>query len=209
MSVKPVNNLLIAEDQALVRGGIAALLEHLVDNVIEVDNGEAALALLQKGNIDICLLDIGLPKLTGLDVLQAVRIREIKTKIIILTGDTNRHAPKDIYAAGADGFLYKTVDAEHFTETFIAVAEGAEIDTEAMSIGTNSQSIAQLRQQLTEREIQIVKLVVEGGTNKTIGQTLSISEHTVRKHREHINQKLKTSTPMSLASFAIKAGLTE
>lgn len=207
MTVSTQLKILIAEDQSLVRQGIAALLSDHVLNIIEIDNGIDALALLKAQTFNIALLDIGLPGLTGLDVMKAVRAREIPVKIIILTGDTDTYSPSDIYQSGADGFLYKTTDATQFLDTFNAVASGRTISNPEMLDGYNAKEIATLRETLTERELQIVKLIVEGGSNKAVAKSLFISEHTVRKHREHINRKLSIRSPTSLAVFAVKAGL--
>lgn len=199
--------VLIAEDQALVRQGILALLSSTFDHIIEVEDGMKALDEIKSGGVDIALLDIGLPHRTGLDILGEVRARKYDVKIIIITGDTDTYSPASIYEKGADAFIYKTTDADHFIETVISVSTGKSVTAPETNSGQNVAAIAHLKEQLTSRELQIVKLVVEGQTNKTIAKTLFISEHTVRKHREHINKKLAISSPMALAAFAIKAGL--
>jgi DNA-binding NarL/FixJ family response regulator len=207
MSHKTQMRVLIAEDQSLVRQGIVALLSAHDLDIVEIDNGIDALALLKAESFDIALLDIGLPGLTGLDVLKAVRAREDFVKIIILTGDTNTHSPAHIYDLGADGFLYKTTDADQFLNTFNAVAKGRPVTQPETLDGDNMKEIAALRETLTDRELQIVKLLAEGGSNKEVAKSLFISEHTVRKHREHINRKLSIRSSVSLAVFAVKAGL--
>lgn len=199
--------VLIAEDHALVRQGLSALVSTEVREVLEVENGDQALDVLKRDTIDLALIDIGLPVRTGLDVLRDVRSRQIPVKIIILTGDTDRYAPKQIYADGADGFLYKTADADHFLETFRAVALGRPIRSLSQDSEPSESSVAELRETLTDRETQILKLIVEGASTQDAARILSISDHTVRKHREHINAKMGTSSPAALAAFAIKSGL--
>lgn len=199
--------ILIAEDQALVRQGMSALLSEHVGEIVEAADGEAALQCLKTEDIDVALIDIGLPRRTGLDVMREIRSRGIATKIIILTGDMQNYAPSDILGAGADGFLYKTADADQFLGTFKAIALGYTPEFEPPADGDGASEVARLRESLTQRELQIVKLVVEGGSNKSIAEVLFISEHTVRKHREHINSKLGIRSPLALASFAIKASL--
>lgn len=199
--------ILIAEDEALVRQGIVALIEDLSGVITECADGEEALRLLKEQSYDLALLDIGLPRRTGIDILGEVRRREMNLKVIILTGDTNNYAPAAIYAAGADAFLYKTAEAENFLDIFKAVTEGRPVATSSWDEGKNARSVAGLKAQLTPRELQIVKLIVEGSSNREVAKTLFISEHTVRKHREHINQKLDVHSPASLAAFAIKASL--
>lgn len=199
--------VLIAEDQALVRQGLAALLDGISDDLVQVDNGKDALQQLKSNHFDLALLDIGLPQRTGLDVLNEIRRTDNQVKIIVLTGDTERYSPKQIYAAGADAFLYKTADASHFMETCLAVAGDQSAPMPSAEEGADTHKTTYLKDQLSARELQIVKLVVEGMSNKQAADVLFISEHTVRKHREHINQKLSIRSPLALASFAIKAGL--
>ncbi len=200
-------SILIAEDEALVRQGILALIEDQVNQVTECSDGDEALQLLKQNSYDIALIDIGLPRRTGIDILTEIRQRAMDLKVIILTGDTNSYTPASIYAAGADAFLYKTAEADNFLEVFNAVANGRKVVSARAEEGENAKSVAQLREQLTPRELQIIKLVVEGSSNREVAESLFISEHTVRKHREHINQKLDVHSPASLATFAIKASL--
>ena len=201
-------SVLIAEDEALVRQGILALIEDEVGDITECSDGDEALQLLKQKPFDIALLDIGLPRRTGIDILSEVRKRNIDVKVIILTGDTNNYAPATIYEAGADAFLYKTTDANNFLEVFNAVANGRNLKSQRLpQEGCNAGSVAELRETLTPRELQIIKLIVEGSSNREVAGSLFISEHTVRKHREHINQKLDVHSPASLAAFAIKASL--
>lgn len=155
----------------------------------------------------MALIDIGLPVRTGLDVLAEIQTRDIAVKTIVLTGDTCTYTPEQIYAAGADGFLYKTTDAARFLQTFLDVAIGKSPAFVQKTGAPKNASNAELRDTLTSREMQIVKLVVEGRNNKAVAKTLFISEHTVRKHREHINKKLDIHSPTNLAAFAIKTGI--
>ncbi|MEO9599364.1 response regulator transcription factor [Parasphingorhabdus sp.] len=207
MKKYPDLRVLVAEDQALVRQGIVALIEHEVGEVRQCANGGEALHLIKQKKVDLALLDIGLPERTGLDILTEIKNRELDIKVIVLTGDTASYSPASIYRSGADAFLYKTTDAENFLDIFNAVAGGRVIPNEQLNEGHNAQSIAELRETLTDRELQIIKLVVEGASNQKASEALCISEHTVRKHREHINRKLKVHSPASLAAFAIKASL--
>lgn len=199
--------LLIAEDETLVRQGIVALLEDEFDEIVEASDGSQAIKLLKEQAFDLALIDIGLPIRTGLDVMQEIKQRNLATKIIILTGDTYTHSPAEIYADGADAFLYKTADAEILLNTVTAVVKGRAMPQLDAAEGENAKSIAEIKSGLTARELQIIKLIAEGANNKQAADALFISEHTVRKHREHINRKLNVKSPTTLAVFAIKAGL--
>lgn len=199
--------LLLAEDETLVRQAIAALLEPDVGEIVQASDGDAALNYLKTEKFDIALIDIGLPIRTGLDILAEVRKRDIAVKVIILTGNTDVYSPQYVLEQGADAFLYKTVDAETFLETILAVINDLPIERNEDAENVEFESMAQLREKLTSRELQIVKLVAEGMQNRAISENLFISEHTVRKHREHINRKLDIKSPTALAAFAIKTGL--
>ncbi len=199
--------ILIAEDHVLVRQGMRALLEREVREVVEVGDGAKALSLLKEQAFDLALLDIGLPLRTGLDVLFEVRKRKLPVKIILLTGDMDTYSPDEMYGAGADGFVYKTADADHFMAMFYAVSKEQKLPEMQNIEGGNARLVAQMRATLTARELQIAKLIAEGQSNKEAALVLGISEHTVRKHREHINRKLDISSPTAFAAFALKAGL--
>ena len=200
-------SVLVADDEALVRQGIVALLSDDVGHIAEACDGDEALSILKHTNIDVALIDIGLPRRTGLDVMTEVRQWNNPVKIIILTGDTETHSPRKIMDAGADGFLYKTADAQLFIDTFLGVARGNTQASINHPEGKQAKSVAEIRDNLTVREQQIIKLVTEGASNAQAAKSLFISEHTVRKHREHINKKLGINSPAALANFAIKAGL--
>jgi DNA-binding NarL/FixJ family response regulator len=207
MSDQTELRVLIAEDEALVRQGIVALLQPEVASIVEIEDGEQAIHALSSEPFDVALIDIGLPKRSGLDVLSTIRKRGVDVKIIILTGDTATHSPADVYAQGADGFLYKTTDATIFLETFLAVAHNKPVSNPLFEPSDQAKSVAQIRDSLTARELQIVKLIAEGHNNKETAAALFISVHTVRKHREHINRKLNIKSPTALAAFAINAKL--
>ena len=102
--------------------------------------------------------------------------------------------------------MYKTADADHFLETLRVVADGQE-NRDLSPSGTNQLSGAELLENLTAREMQVVKLIVEGQSTLSAADALGISAHTVRKHRENINSKLGAPSPAALAALAIKSGL--
>ncbi len=201
-------HILIAEDHTLVRQGFVSLLSGRVRSIREASNGKEALELLQNESFDMALIDIGLPELSGLSVLKKVRKDDLRTKIVILTGDTMSHAPADIYAAGADAFVYKTTETQHLISVLADVLDGItpQAETAEINDGADSQ-LSALYESLTSREKQVLKTLVEGLTNQEIADQLFISQHTVRKHRENINKKLNMKSPAALARFAISFGL--
>ncbi len=198
--------VLIAEDQTLLRQALVALLETETGAITETANGNDALELLTAAEFDLALLDIGLPGRSGLEVLAEVKRAQPAIKVIILTGDSDKYKAHDVMTLGADGFMYKTVQAEEFLHCIVAVMSG----DYQWPVGTDSQiseRVDDQRELLTRREIQIVKLIVEGASTREVADALSISEHTVRKHREHINAKLGVHSPAALAMYAIKTGI--
>ncbi|MFK7733188.1 MAG: response regulator [Pseudomonadales bacterium] len=201
-------SILIAEDHTLVRQGFVSLLSDRVCTIREASNGRQALELLHNEIFDMALIDIGLPDISGLSVLQELREHNLCVKVVLMTGDTMTHAPSDIYAAGADAFVYKTTETQHLIDVLTDVVEGISPRKEPDPVIHRTDSkLAELHDSLTSRERQVLKMLVEGLTNQEIADKLYISQHTVRKHRENVNKKLNMKSPAALARFAISCGL--
>ena len=149
--------VLIAEDHALVRQGMRVLLETEGYDVAEVEDGAEAFKHIRNGGVDLALLDIGLPVRSGVDVLQEVRRRELPTRVIVMTGDTDHYSPADLYAMGADAFVYKTADADHLMDTIAAVFAGRVLPQQNSD---SPSAAAVLREQLTDRVVSVASAPV-------------------------------------------------
>ena len=200
--------ILIVEDHHVVRQGLAALLS-VVDGmhvVGEAADGEAALTQWQSLRPDITLIDLRLPRRSGVEVIQAIRRRESFARFIVLTtfdGD------EDIYRAlqaGARAYLLKGMTAETLVTTIRQVHAGKSCIPPVIA-----QKLAERMgaEELTHREQDVLEQIVSGKSNKEIGVELEISEATVKTHINSLLGKLGVSDRTQAATAAIQRGLVQ
>lgn len=198
--------ILVVDDHPVVRHGLVALIDHQPDMsvVAEADNGRAAVEQFHVQRPDVVLMDLRLPELDGVEAIAQIRASAPHARIIVLT---TYDADEDIYRglrAGAMGYLLKDASPGELLGTIRAVAAGQmRIPLEVaakLSERMNSP-------ELTARELDVLRLLVTGQTNKEIGATLTIAEGTVRAHLNSIFQKLDAQDRTHAATIAIKRGL--
>lgn len=198
--------VLIVDDHHIVRQGLAALLKTVpgMEVLAEASDGEQAVELHRKHQPDVTLMDLRLPKMNGVDAIAKIRDATPGARIIVLTtfdGD------EDIYRAlqaGAKGYLLKGMDLAELTEAIRTVHAGktripprvAEKLAERMSGAT-----------LTGRELEVLKLIVAGKSNKDIGNTLFIAEATVKTHVNSLLSKLGVEDRTQAATTALQRGI--
>lgn len=207
----------LVEDQQLVRRGIRTLLE-LVDDievVAEAADGDAAIATIASSAPDVVLLDLRLPGRDGLAVLAELGRRGILPPTIILTTFDDDAAVLGAIRAGARGFLLKDVSLERLAEGIRAVARGESVIQPALTerllaaargMGWKFDSLAP-PDPLTEREIEVLRLVTGGYSNREIAEALAISEGTVKNHLSTILSKLGVRDRTRAALKALELGL--
>ncbi|HKO18315.1 MAG TPA: response regulator transcription factor [Acidobacteriaceae bacterium] len=197
--------VLIVDDHLVVRLGLSALLNTQSDlDVIAVaENGPAALALLEERPVDVVLLDLKMPGLSGIETL-GLMSENMKARTIAIS--SNEH-DEEIYAAvkaGAQGFVHKEAEAAEILAAVRAVGRGKQaFSTRIRARLANNQMTAGL----SSREIEVLHLVALGLTNKEVGRTLNISQFTVRNHLNHIAQKLDASDRTEAIFIAMQTGL--
>jgi DNA-binding NarL/FixJ family response regulator len=206
----PENNgkpsILIVDDHPIVRFGLNALLSTQRDFEIAglAESGEAALKILQKSSVDIVLLDLRMPGLSGTDTLKRVAESTHKVRTIVIS---SFEYDEEIYAAvkaGAQGFVHKEADAQEILRAIRAVGRGMQFFPKHISDRmTNDQMTAGL----SVRETEVLQLVATGLTNKEVARTLSISQFTVRNHLNHITQKLDATDRTEAIFIALQTGL--
>ncbi|HZZ40390.1 MAG TPA: response regulator transcription factor [Acidobacteriaceae bacterium] len=198
--------IMIVDDHAIVRQGLAALLKTVAgfSVVAEGADGEEAVALYRQHRPDVTLMDLRLPKLNGVEAIARIRGEFPLARIVVLTtfdGD------EDIYRAmqaGAKGYLLKGMDLAELTEAVRTVHAGksripsrvAEKLAERMSGAT-----------LTARELEVLQQIVAGKSNKEIGNTLFISEATVKTHINSLLSKLGVEDRTQAATTALQRGI--
>lgn len=180
-------SLLLADDHPVVLHGLASLVA--ADPRLAVrhvcSSGDEALAQLRRGDIDIAILDIGMPGLSGLDVARAAATERLKTQIILLTAAASDRQRDEARQLGAS-LMFKDAAAEELLEMVVSKAEGANMGADASPLNAAVAPFA-----LTHREREIAELVAEGISNKEIATRLAVTEATVKAHLHNIFSKTR------------------
>ncbi|NIS79028.1 MAG: response regulator [Anaerolineales bacterium] len=206
--------VLVADDHSLFRDGLVSLLEAAGYEIVgQVGDGQAAVEMTHTKRPDLVLLDLTMPKLNGHEALLQIRATVPETKVVILTVSDDDVDLHRAIRAGAHGYLLKSLNADQLLEMLAGLKDGEA----AITRKTAARLIAQLadpssvedqvRELLTGRERQILRLVSQGLSNRAIAQTLSISMNTVKYHMKNIFQKLAVQNRTEAVAYAIRTGL--
>ena len=208
--------VLIADDHKMVREGLRRILEFdgEIQVIDEADNGEECIKKIRSSKPDIVLLDINMPVMNGIEALQEIRKKKLKTKVIILTVHNEIEYLLRAVDIGIDGYVLKDSDAHELIRAVTSVYEGDKFIQPSLIPLLNSKLIArdldaERLEQLSKREIEVLKLVAVGMFNKEIGVELGISERTVKNHLSSIFKKIDSSDRTQAAVFAIRHGLVD
>jgi DNA-binding NarL/FixJ family response regulator len=182
----------LADDQALVRHGLKALLETLgdVQVVVEADDGESLLEALACHEVDAVLADIRMPRRSGIGALKALRERGQQVPVVLLTTFDDAQALKEAIAAGAAGYLLKDAQPETLKEVLLAAVRGQRIFQPGPAMTAGARPEAFTTAGVTSREAAILRLVAAGYSNKEIARHLGISPGTVKNHISDVLRKL-------------------
>jgi DNA-binding NarL/FixJ family response regulator len=214
--------LMIADDQALVRGGFRAILETEpdIDVVAEAGDGAEALDLARRHCVDVVLMDIRMPRLDGIEATRRLLAepRNPPTRVLVLTTFDLDEYVYEALRAGASGFLLKDVRPEHLAPAVRTVAGGEallapsvtrrlieEFARRPVPGGPTSPSV----QQLTPRERDVLMLVARGMSNLEIAERLFVGESTVKTHVAHVLSKLGARDRIHAVVFAYESGLVQ
>jgi DNA-binding NarL/FixJ family response regulator len=210
--------VLLADDHALVRGGVRRILEDDpgLQVVAEAADGNEALQMALAEPIDLAVLDVSMPKLTGLHVARHLSEQRPATRVLMLSVHDNEEFLFEALRAGASGYVLKSA-AEHDLLTACHAALRGEpfLYPDALRalirdhIERSERSAGGFEGPLTPRETEIVKLIAEGHTSRQIGELLSISENTVERHRANVLEKLGLRDRVALTLYAVRRGLVE
>jgi DNA-binding NarL/FixJ family response regulator len=209
--------VLISDDHGILREGLRGLLEEYDDLVIvdEATNGAEAVAKAKELQPNILLLDLIMPEMGGVEVLEALAGENLPTKVIVLTGADDDELLTRCIKSGAQGYLLKDAASNQLVDAIHTVAQGgcwlpADLTEKlfrGMSKPTGGDS-AKLSL-LTAREVEVLKLLGEAKTNSEIADQLFISEHTAKVHVSRILEKLGLSTRSEAVRFAIRSGVVQ
>lgn len=203
------------DDHALFRSGLSALVngEPDMEVVAEVASGEEAVLAADRLNPDLILMDIHMPGMSGIEATRQIKASHADTKVVVLTATEADDLLFEAIRAGAEAYLVKTLEPSRFLAEVRAHLSG-----EASISGDMALKIIRAFDRrepeptvspLTQRELEVLKLVGEGATNRDIAQQLFISENTVKNHLRNILQKLHFANRVQAAAYAIRQGLVD
>lgn len=208
--------VVLADDHALVRQGIRRFLEESGDITVvaEAGDGETALALVAEHQPDIAVVDIRMPKISGVDLARLIKAEHPRVKILILTAYDDDPYVFALLQAGVDGYLLKSADSRQLVKAVRDIAEGEP----ALDGGIAKRLMARMRsgrvglkgdkvvERPTDRELEVLRLAGKGLTNKAIGQELGISNRTVQGHLARVYSKLHVGTRTEAVLRAVREG---
>ena len=205
--------VLVADDHAVVRSGVASLLKDTDMKVVaEASTGNQAIEQAVKHHPDVVLLDIRMPETDGLEALERIVERSPRTKVVMFTGyDTQTYIARAV-ALGAAGFVMKGAPKEEIISAINRAHTGLPPDPESMMGRVKNQMVRRRPTYdedipLTNREVQVLRHVAMGLSNREIGRSLDISIETVKEHVQNILRKLEAGDRTEAAVWAVKKGL--
>lgn len=209
-------SILIADDHEIIRFGISTYLSSSegIEIVGEASTGEECIQLFQETHPDICILDIDMPDKNGIETAKEIRELEGNTKILILSMHINKDILRDALEANVDGYLLKNTEKADLLHGIRAIVKGQQVFSDPISnlmkesfLNKSSQSVSYDHQHITDREQEILQLIVDGLTSKQIAQELYISPRTVDTHRANLMEKLELNNIAELVRYAIQHNL--
>lgn len=212
---KPIN-VMIVDDHSIVREGIKQILE--LDGDIKVSaeagNGKECVEKLDERSTDVLLLDINMPKMNGLQVLQYLKEKKSNVKVLILTIHNEIEYLLRAVDIGVDGYVLKDSDSAVLKKAIFTIEGGdkfiqPELTPMLRERLDEKSSKARIDDSLTKREIEVLELLAEGLFNKEIAYTLNISEKTVKNHVSNIFKKINVSDRTQAAVYAIKHNIVD
>ena len=211
--------LLIADDHALFRSSLKSLLETRGHEVVaEAGTGEEAMELAEHHRPDIVLMDLSMPGIGGLEATRQILASVPGSRVVVLTASTDDDSLFEVLKAGAQGYLLKDLEADVFFDLLEGALEGHPALTpelsrkvlQAFARGRNATTERQDPDALTERELEVLKLMVDGVTsNRQLARRLSLSENTVKFHVRNILDKFHLHNRAQAVSHALRSRMVE
>ncbi|MGD9425736.1 two-component system response regulator NarL [Pantoea sp. NSTU24] len=209
------HTLLLIDDHPMLRSGMKQLmvLDPRLQVVAEAGNGIEGLALAQQHDPDLILLDLNMPGLNGLDTLTQLREMALSGRVVVFSMSDDEEDVVSALKRGADGYLLKDMEPEALLKALYQAAAGQIVLSEALTpvLVSRLRAAQPARSgdisQLTRREREILLLISEGMTNKTIARKLAISESTVKVHVKYLLKKMNLKSRLEAAVWALQNGL--
>ena len=209
--------IVVADDHKIVREGLVKLLEGRPDFTVigEASDGEEAVQMVLEKQPDVVIMDIWMPRLSGIDATRRIGKRGSQSKILVLSMHESRTYVEEVLRAGASGYIVKNSASTDLLQAIDAVRSGASYLSPAITqqvvdaIARPGDSSPSGVAMLTDREREVLQLIAEGLSSKEIASMLVVSLKTVDSHRSNLMEKLDIHKVSGLVRFAIRAGLVE
>lgn len=208
--------IMLVDDHCMFREGIASLIDRRADMecVAGAGNGRDALERAKENRPDLVIVDVSMPEMNGIETVRRLLVACPGTRVLALSGHAEHRVIVDMLRSGATGYVLKEspfselVEAIHATErgrSFISPAAAGALVMDLVKSDSRNGSAFTL---LTDREIEILQAIAEGGTTKEIASRLSISVKTVETHRQQLMEKLDMHSIAELTKYAIREDIT-
>jgi len=208
-------SIVIADDHGIVRSGLRMLIERQRDMevVAEADDGVTALETTQALRPDVAVLDVSMPRMTGLQAAREIRAHVPDTRVLLLSMHDDERYFLEGLEAGAAGYVLKRAADTDLIDAVRTVACGRSFLSDdaqrALMDAWLEGGLAEPDDPLTPRELEVVKLIAEAYTNRQIAETLKLAEKTVESHRANVLSKLGMRDRVEIVRYAIRRGLVE
>ena len=209
--------MVVVDDQELVRTAVKKSLgDHEMEIVGEAVDGENAVELVAELAPDVVVMDLGLPGMSGIEATRKLATVAPVCRVLVLTGSGEQHDVLDAIMAGACGYLLKNATAEEIADAVRAAAAGESVISRSVAgrlldqvrgRDTDAEPGDAIRATLTEREVEVLKLVASGKENSEIARDLFISRKTVQNHMSSILAKLQLENRIQAAVAAVRGGI--
>lgn len=207
--------ILIADDHAIVREGVKQIVKTLpeVKQIDEASDGKEALLKLTTTNYDLAILDISMPEMTGLDLLQHLKIQNIRTQVLILSFHPQEQYAVRAFKLGASGYLSKDSAFEELAMAIRKIAAGGKYVSAALAEKLLFSEVSSINQQLheslSEREFQVMIMLAKGSSISEIAAEIFISDKTVATYRARILEKMQMKKNAEITMYALRNKLIE
>lgn len=206
--------VMIADDHSMIREGLKQLLEleGEFEVIEEACDGEECINKLKSTKPDVLLLDINMPKMTGLEVLQKMKDLKMKVRVLVLTVHNEVEYLLKAVDIGVNGYLLKDSESAELKKAILSVVNGEDYIQPSLIPVLNAKMIDRSKdneklEKLTKRELQVLKLVAIGKLNRQVADEMEISERTVKNHVSNIFKKIDVKDRTQAAVFAIRNNL--
>ncbi|KKK35875.1 LuxR family transcriptional regulator [Salinicoccus sediminis] len=206
--------IIMTDDHHIVREGMKFLLS-TTDDIRVVDDfgtGAETLEFLSSDHeeVDLVLLDLVMPEMDGIEVTRRIKAQYPHIKVLVLSSYTSEEYIRPVFAAQADGYIIKEMEAEELIASIKSVIEGEKvIHPNILEVIDREGDMPHEKNELSARELEVLKEIVKGKSNKEIGEALFVSEKTVKTHVSHILNKLEVSDRTQAVIYAIKYNIVE